>query len=132
MSVYVIPSGNYTSMRVKYKYIKTCRKSKYKIRVRYLEGCWISKTYNDQKQTARLAFKHTWVQPKLPLHSLYLPPLSSPPCAAPVGDGRIPAGWGLSPGRTGALSPEGRGCRLTDSLATSDQAERRQGERDRA
>lgn len=88
------------------------------------------KTHNDQKQTARLAFKHTWVQPKLPL--LYLPPPSSSPCAAPVGDGRIPAGWGLSPGRTGALSPEGRGRRLTDSLATSDQAERRQGERDPA
>lgn len=45
-----------------------------------------------------------------------------PPCPAPVGEGRIPAGWGLSPGRTGALSPEGRGHRLTDSLATSDQA----------
>lgn len=45
-----------------------------------------------------------------------------PPCPAPVGEGRIPAGWGLSPGRTGALSPEGQGHRLTDSLATSDQA----------
>lgn len=53
--------------------------------------------------------------------STFLPPPPLP-CPAPVGEGRIPAGWGLSPGRTGALSPEGRGHRLTDSLATSDQA----------
>lgn len=50
----------------------------------------------------------------------------------PVGEGRIPAGWGFSPGRTGALSPEGRGHRLTDSLATSDQAAGEERARDRA
>lgn len=69
----------------------------------------------------------TLVQPKPPLCSLPPPP----PCPAPVGERRIPAGWGLSPGRTGALSPEGQGHRLTDSLATSDQAaSERESERD--
>lgn len=56
--------------------------------------------------------------------------LSLLPALQPVGEGRIPAGWGLSPGRTGALSPEGRSHSLTDSLASSDQAASK-GERER-
>lgn len=59
----------------------------------------------------------------LSLPSYHQPPLNP----APVGERRIPAGWGLSPGRTGALSPEGRGHRLTDNLATSDQAASERG-----
>ncbi len=84
-----------------------------------------------KKKNIHIGFEiPTLVQPKPPLCLRHLPPPLPPPCPAPVGEGRIPAGWGLSPGRTGALSPEGRGHRLTDSLATSDQAAS-EGERER-
>lgn len=51
-----------------------------------------------------------------------------PPSRSPVGEGRIPSGRGLSPGRTGALSPEGRGHSLTDSLADREREKQRERE----
>ena len=68
------------------------------------------------------------------ISSLSLP---SPPvclgrlCSLPVGEGEFRHGRGLSPRRTGALSPEGQSHRLTDSLATSNTDIVIEGERNR-
>lgn len=112
---------------------KSCRKKQHVFHVFSFKKLLLSACFN-------LLFKCPhWVNPSLVnALSTFLPFPCALPCTRRRGEnsGRV----GAFPGRTGALSPEGRGHRLTDSLATSDQAESegearkggRERERDRA